>query len=243
MQLSFLIPLLSFLCLVSAAPAKRGVRVIKVTQTVDNTVTNTDVVNAPVQTSTGYSTSTVTVTTTHYTSTYTATVMGKQYTYTSVFESAVTLSPKPATSQAAIVESQPQQEPQESQKAQNPPAAQSSAQVVITSTLEPTTSAAAPSPAATSSSVPTSSAAATSSLEPTSSPSVPSVTSSIYDEVSTLPTDAPATASSVLSGSWFLEDVSTKITSGVCYVDYDYYLTDYTETVTSTSTVYSTITV
>lgn len=46
-----------------------------------------------------------------------------------------------------------------------------------------------------------------------------------------------------VSGSWVLESSETLVVSGVCYVDYDYYLTDYTETVTSTNTVYSTITV
>lgn len=135
MQLHVLYSLASLLTLTQAA------RVVKVTKTVDNTVTNTNVVEGTVSTVTDWLTNTKTTTTTRYTSTYTLTIFGQPHTYVSVVSSEVE-APAGAETQAqepaetsTPQETQPEETAQETQ-AQETQAPETSA---APSTQSPTT--------------------------------------------------------------------------------------------------------
>lgn len=72
-------------------------------------------------------------------------------------------------------------------------------------------------------------------------------TSTSVQDVTAAPTVTPTITdiSNIPSSTdnWIIENVTTSVASSVCYVDYDYYLTDDpVETVTSTLTIYSTVT-
>lgn len=261
MKLQTFLSLLSLGSLCAAAPApapvaaapqvddldKRGVQVVKVYKTIDNTITSTNVVEGTMSTITNTQIATVTVTTTRYTSTYTVTIFGNPYTYISVLESALTV---PATTTSST--STPSTSSTSSTSSSTSTTSSSS-----TSTTSVISNSKAATPATISSSVPQATSTTQATTSVVQNTSTTSTTSSSITQAPTTPLSSQKVTTETadnedddeddyegsLSGSWILEGSLTLIVSGVCYVDYDYYLTDYTETVTSTSTLYSTITV
>lgn len=94
--------------LLSLSQLTQAARVIKVTKTVDNTVTNTNVVEGTMSTVKDWLTNTRTTTTTRYTSTYTLTIFGEPYTYVSVVTDNA---PQPEQESSQLPEDPKAQEP------------------------------------------------------------------------------------------------------------------------------------
>lgn len=115
-------------------------------------------------------------------------------------------------------------------------AVQSKAPTANTDTAETTTSSTLATTTATTSTPTQKDAATTAQTASTSDQTVsaaPTVTPTLTD-ISNIPSS---------TANWIIENVVTSVASSVCYVDYDYYLTDDpVETVTSTLTIYSTVT-
>lgn len=244
MNLSLLVSLLSATSSIAPDLEKRGAVTVQLTRTIQDLVSVTSVVAGLESTVTNTNVKTTTTTTTRYTSTFTSTIFGLPFTYVSVFDSSVA----PSSTDSEAVQPAP---------TSSSDSAPSSVSLVTSSS----TSQAQASSSSSSSSV---AAAAPAS---SSSPQTPSPTTTVTPSTQSAPatTAAPSTSSSssssilitdidsiitdngsvfpVSTDGYVLGGVLTSVVSGgICVVDYDYYNTDYTETVTSTSTLYSTTT-
>lgn len=213
--------------LLAFSQLSQAARVVKLTKTVDNTITNTDV-QGPVTVS-DWSTSTSTSTTTHYTSTFTSYIFGTPHTYASVVKSTVT-------------SEHPDQETSLSEEQTQTPLTQESQpapQTLLAQETKPLPAGNTPASSPTSEAPSTSPAPTTSAAPATTAAPVPVSTASpsVVDHVTTADD-----ASSLISG-YLLDSVLTLTSSGVCIVNYDYYDTETTETVTQTKTITSTVTV
>lgn len=252
--------LFSLICISSFSLAlnenKRDLKIIKVTRTVDNTITNTHVVDAPTSTLVNWSTLTTTSTTTHYTSTFTSTILGDVYTYLSVYSSVIALPVVVSSSGGIETNGFTQDKPAETNvphftietdtsSASAPPESEESKtstqyktllsiEVVIT---DPTSTGA----------VLVSSAQGTTEVIPTTSvtPLVSVTPTSTYlSETESYVSESQITSFPSVWDGYTLEDFLTNVVSGlICIVDYDYYSDDITETMTSTSVIYKTITI
>lgn len=234
-----------------AAVALADVVVVKLTQTVDNTVTHTNVVEGSMQTFTSYSTSATTTTTTVYTSTYTLTIFGHPYTYVSVMtlqpgqqpqgaQNNGGSTPKPALSTETPAVSPDAPNAALSIAANSAPGANTASTPVQntpaqTTLAEPQASQQTAQPVNSSPSTPVTNTPSTSptTSSPTSAQPLTTTALALY-------VDIGPSASEL---GWILDSVLTNVVSGVCIVDYQYYQSGVTETVTSTSTLYKTVTV
>lgn len=214
--------LYSLASLLTLSQITQAARVIKLTKTVDNTVTNTNVVEGTVSTFTDWLTNTRTTTTTRYTSTYTSTIFGQPHTYVSVVNSEIEqpAAPQETGQEAPQDTQQTQQQPEETQAQETQPQETQAQEKPAETLTAPPSTAPAPSPA----------------------PSPAPTSTSTTDEEELVETVAGDEHSSLEPG-FVLDSVLTSTNDGVCYVDYEYYDATSTETVTSTSTLTSTITV
>lgn len=232
MQISKLLLSLASISLASnvlAAPApidaditeleKRAVTV-KLTTTLHQITTNVHVVDAPTTTITNTNIDTSTTTFTSYTATITSTIFGTPHTYTTVAttpinQKEVVINSSPASSPDAETTANPQTSTSADNENTETTANTNNA-VTTTSTPNPT---------------------------PTPDSTVAATTTQIDYESSAAP---EITSSPSSSSDWIVEGVTTTTSNGVCVVSYDYYYaseTDsYDETVTSTSTIYTTVT-
>lgn len=195
-----------------AAPAKDNEKrdddkvVIHLTSTVQNTQTNTHIVEGTMSTQTNMIVNTATETYTRYTATVTSTVFGTPHTYTTVANTPIqNKEVAPNTS-----------EPQDSGTTETAAPENNDA----TETAAPEN---------------------TDATQTTSTEIVTDSPSSSADV--NAPAITPQSATS--SDSWIIENVSTVTSNSVCVVNYDYYYAekeDDSETVTSTSTIYTTVT-
>ncbi|CCG21053.1 Fgr41 GPI-anchored protein [Candida orthopsilosis Co 90-125] len=251
----FLASLASFSLLTQtiAAPAKRGdgdddddVVVVTLQTTVSDVHTNTHIVNAPTSTYTNYIVSASTTTVTHYTATVTSTIWGTAHTYTTVATTPISAADVSPISENEVQSSTTEQQQQQQQQQQTSPSASSSTDAATAQ--QDTVNAATPSSSsgqATSSSTETS---ATPGAGSSTQLVQPSSTELFTEETADSSSDGPtitATDIPTSTDSWIIENVTTVTSDGVCYVNYDYYYdgeTDAEETVTSTSTYYTTIT-
>lgn len=241
MNLSLLFSLLSTSAAIAPEIDKRDAVIVEVTRTVDDIVSVISVVAGQQSIVTHIDIETSTTTTTKYTSTFTSTIFGQELTFVSVIDSKPSSSsststctgqnspcqalPKNLNVQAASIQtfsllylasSTEAQAPQAQQMQQ----AQQNKQTLISST---------------SSSAQTSPATSAAPLFSIGGAFVaPDYDTFISDSGHVFP---------LTSDGYVLQSVRTSIAMGsICIVHYDYSLTGYTETVTSVSTMYSTVT-
>ncbi|KAF8003699.1 hypothetical protein HF325_001147 [Metschnikowia pulcherrima] len=264
---------------------KRDLKVIKITKTVDNTITNTHVVDAPTSTIVDWSTLTTTSTTTRYTSTYTSTIFGQAYEYLSVYSSVVavvenegttevigpaqterssemdkTTDPETGTTTSttpAVVVSIPESVTPETSEAPTTSEAlgvsTEAAETLETETKPTSTQAATDAASGSSRSFPviapssqtktvvSSTSAAETAIS--TEPAAPETTAtSSYEELQTY--DSQITAfPSTLDGYTLGETLRSVVSGLICVIDYAYYSQGFTETITSTTLIYHTITI
>lgn len=198
-----------------------GPVVVKLTKTVHNIVTNTHVVKGEVSTLTNTVIDADTTTTTRYTATVTSTVFGTPITYT-------TEAPTPIDTKHLKIPTETETTP-----ASTTTASSNDNDDDDEKEKETTTTSAKPSPSKASTSPKETKAATTSQTTVTAS-------STSANDGPTI-TDAANIPSS--TGTWIIDNVTTSSADGVCDVNYDYYGVDEPEeTVTSTKTIYTTVT-
>lgn len=190
--------------------------VVHIKTTVQNTQTNVHTVEGKVQTKTNWIVDTSTATVTSYTATVTSTVFGTPYTFVTVATTPIDVSslslPTEIAAQTEIETTQ--------------------AKAATTPTTVPTTT--APTTTTSTSVTPKASAAVTQ----TTSTEVAEVTDSNDGPTITDSNNIPTS-----TDSWIIENVTTMTSDSVCYVNYDYYYaSEADETITSTSTIYTTVT-
>lgn len=196
-----------------------GPVIVKLTTTVHNIATNTKIVQGSVSTRTNTIINTDTTTTTRYTATVTSTVFGTPITYTTVAATPID------TSNIKI--------PTETVTTSSSSSLQTTQQTTIETTSTPTT---APS----TSSTPTTSPKPT--TAPTTTPVPTTSVTTVDDSTDNGPSITDIANIPTSTDSWIIENITTSKSDGVCVVDYDYYATGEQETVTSTSTIYHTVT-
>ncbi|KAI5950410.1 hypothetical protein CANMA_005338 [Candida margitis] len=241
---------LSLLSQTLAAPAKRDdgddddVVVVTLQTTVSDVHTNTHIVNAPTSTYINYIVSASTKTVTHYTATVTSTIWGTAHTYTTVATtpiSAADVSPVSENEVQTSTNGQQQQQQKTATQSSDDTSTSSSSPGQVASSSAETTGAQSSSASTSQQSVAVGSGSASSTqlVQPSSSQLV-TETDSVSDGPTITGTAVPSS-----TDSWIIENVTTVTSSGVCYVNYDYYYdteTDAEETVTSTSTIFTTVT-
>ncbi|KAL7666792.1 Flo11 domain-containing protein [[Candida] zeylanoides] len=199
--------------------------IVHVMTTVQNVHTNYETVQGQMSTSTNLIVDTTTTTFTRYTATVTSTVLGQEYTYTTVVNTPVdsvssTLSASTPSTDSPVT---PTSSAPTTVKATSPAKPPTSTQNAVTDTPK----------------VPTVKPTPTQAAE-TSSPTTTAIIDSQTNLAPTITNPASIPSS---TDSWIIEDVATTTSGGVCYVNYDYYYaSDDIETVTSTSIIYTTVT-
>lgn len=214
---------LSFVSQTQAAAIKRdddGPVVVKLTKTVHNVVTNTQIIQGEMSTLTNTVVNTDTTTTTRYTATVTSTVLGTPYTYTTVASTPIdtaNIKVPVKTETSAETTTSTTKAAKTTSTTSTKPSITSSTSTSSTSTKSPTTKSKA------------------TKSKTTKSKTTASVTDGPdITDIANIPSS---------TGAYIIDNVVTSKSDGVCYVDYDYYMTDDAEeTVTSTSTIYATVT-
>lgn len=213
---------------------------VHVTTTVQNYETQFETVNG-MQTVTNIITDASTTTITRYTATVTANIQGTPYTLTTTASTPIDTSQvsiiatskpedKAVTTDTPVTEAATTETP-EAATTETPEATQDE----TTTTESPATNSPTTQDAATTSTPSTS-------ATPSTTPTTPATTTEYDNDTNT---DGPTITGSVIptsTGDWIIENIVTTVSSGVCYVDYDYYNINDEETTTITSTIYTTVT-
>ncbi|RKP30228.1 hypothetical protein METBISCDRAFT_23506 [Metschnikowia bicuspidata] len=264
MYLPLLAALLSTTSIYSPEVEKRGISTIKATRTVADVVSVTSIVAGLFSTITKIYVLTTTTTTARYTSTFTSTIFGEPINFVSVVDSSHASANTPSSTSLAPIKSSSSGTSAEAAPTTFP-AAETTPKTSTAETTPKTSTAETTPKTSTAESKPLSSENTT--LLPSSTSLKPIFVSST--SLTPSPTSAPATTAAPSSSStkapssqkpdsesdsdwgtvfpsttdgYLLEAVLTSISGSVCIVDYHYYLTDSTMTVTSVSTIYSTTT-
>ncbi|CAH6720522.1 filamentous growth regulator 41 [[Candida] jaroonii] len=194
-----------------------GPVIVKLTTTVHNVATNTKIIQGSVSTRTNTIINTDTTTTTRYTATVTSTVFGTPITYTTVAPTPIDTSNIKIPTETVTTSSS-----SSSSSSSSPQKTQQPTTIETTSTAPKTTS--------------------TPTTAPTTTPVATTSVTTVTDSTDNGPSITDIANIPASTGSWIIENITTSKSDGVCVVDYDYYATGEQETVTSTSTIYHTVT-
>ncbi|ABN65175.2 hypothetical protein PICST_67099 [Scheffersomyces stipitis CBS 6054] len=243
-----------FTTAMAAPPAVKrdddDVVIVKVKTTVQDYQTNYHTVEGPVQTKTNLIINTSTLTVTRYTATVTSTVFGTPHTYTTVATTPVSPEDVVPNSENEVTTPAGTDTETTQQPAPEPTTSTTSTETTPTTESTPSTQ----TPPTTQTTQTTNTPETTSLVQPVSTSleaveTTPTLATKIEETTITGDSnDGPTiTAGSVPTStdSWIIGNISTVTSSGVCYVDYDYYYateSEADETVTSTSTIYTTVT-
>lgn len=225
-----------------------GPVIVHITKTVQNTQTNLHTVEGQQVTKTNVIVNTNTETVTRYTATVTSTVFGKAHTYTTVATTPVQakdvqpiseneVKPQPTQAQTTTeTTAETTQDAETSQETQAPaPETSETKPTPQTSDAKPSpTTEAKPSPKTTQAKPQNTQA------KPTTSAKQPQPTTTAAEG----PTITDYASIPTSTDGWVIDNINTVTSSGVCIVNYDYYGVDDVadETVTFTSTIYTTVT-